>query len=205
MPASRALASAGRALAHFRRMAEGIDVSPILAEVRDNRALWFVNQLRQRNIRVHAETNSIELRKGLRPDSTVRLEDCQESAKTAEWQRFPCTTRILTELAAREAGELARAMLVRLKPQGRVLAHIDHGTYYARRDRYHLVILSAQGSEMQCDDERLVFAQGEFWCFNNKVMHQAFNRSNDWRIHLIFDLLPIGRPLHFDRSAGKAE
>jgi len=192
-------------LVHFRHISSGIDVSSILAEIRTHRTLWLVDQRRQRNIKVHGETNSIELRRGVRPDApAMRLEDCQESIETAHWQLFPQTTRALSGLASRERGVLARAMLVRLKPQGKVLPHIDHGTYYARRDRYHLVILSAQGSDMQCDDERIAFQQGECWCFNNKARHQAFNRSNDWRIHLIFDLLPVGRPLHFDISAGNA-
>jgi hypothetical protein len=45
-----------------------------------------------------------------------------------------------------------------------------------------------------------VFDAGEFWCFNNEAVHEAFNPSNDWRIQLIFDLQPQGRPLHFQPS-----
>lgn len=189
---------------NFRRVTEGIDISPILVEVRANRALWLLNQNRQRKIMVHAETNAIELRRVVAADSSIRLEECHETAETAAWAHFPKTTAILTGLAGRERGELARVMLVRLKPQGRVFPHIDHGSYYARRDRYHLVVLSAHGSDMQCVDERAVFRTGEVWCFNNKVMHGASNSSGDWRIHLIFDLLPIGRPLHFDPSCMNA-
>jgi hypothetical protein len=46
-------------------------------------------------------------------------------------------------------------------------------------------------------DRRAVFHPGELWCSNDKAVHEAFNHSNDWRIHLIFDLQPQGRPLHF--------
>ena len=81
--------------------------------------------------------------------------------------------------------------------QGRVLSHVDRGAYYACRDRYHLVIHSPGGSEMKAGGESAVFQPGELWCFNDKAVHEAFNHSNDWRIHLIFDLQPRGRPLHF--------
>jgi hypothetical protein len=30
---------------------------------------------------------------------------------------------------------------------------------------------------------------GECWWFDNKVPHEAYNESDDWRIHLIFDVL----------------
>jgi hypothetical protein len=184
--------------ANFRRVAASIDVSPILAEIRANRGLWYVDQVRQQTVRAQAETNSISLRRGVTPaDKSVSLEDTQRVAETKNWQRFPSTTELMTRFAADEQGELARAMLVRLKPQGRVLSHIDRGAYYARRDRYHLVIHSVGGSEMISGSECAVFQAGELWCFNNKVVHEAFNHSNDWRIHLIFDLQPRGRPLNF--------
>jgi len=33
---------------------------------------------------------------------------------------------------------------------------------------------------------------GELWWFNNKQYHEAHNDSDAWRIHYIFDLLPMG-------------
>jgi hypothetical protein len=183
---------------NFRRLAQSIDVPPILAEIRTHRNLWYVNQVRQQTVRAQAETNSIPLRSGVSGgDKSTSLEDSQRIIETENWPRFPYTTGLLAKFAADERGELARAMLVRLKPQGRVLSHVDRGAYYACRDRYHLVIHSAGGSEMKAGGESAVFQPGELWCFNNKAVHEAFNHSNDWRIHLIFDLQPQGRPLHF--------
>lgn len=185
-------------LTHFRRIATSIDIAPILSEIRTNRNLWYVNQVRQQTVKVQAETNNIPLRGGVRPaDRSSSLEDAQETVETDNWRLFARTAEYLTRFAAEESGELSRAMIVRLKPQGRVLSHIDHGAYYAIRDRYHLVIQSPGGSEMRSGGETAIFQPGELWCFNNKVVHEALNHSNDWRIHLIFDLVPQGRPLLF--------
>lgn len=191
---------------YFRQLAQSIDVAPILAEIRANRELWYVNQVRRQTVRDQAETNNISLRRGVTPkDKSVSLDDTQQVEETGNWARFPNTTSLLARFASDEQGELARAMLVRLKPQGRVLSHVDRGAYYACRDRYHLVIQSPGGSEMGAGGEWAVWQAGELWCFNNKVVHEALNRSTDWRVHLIFDLLPQRRPLRFEaprRAAG---
>jgi hypothetical protein len=186
---------------HFRRLAQSIDVAPIVAELRAERARWYVHQVRRETVPAQAQTNDIGLRHGLSNASTT-LENSQNIVETENWRHFPHTTSLLTRFANDERGELARAMLVRLKPQGRVLPHIDHGAYYACRDRYHLVIHSPGGSEMKAGDETVLFQAGELWCFNNKTVHAAFNKSNDWRIHLIFDLRPIDRPLHYPPRQG---
>jgi hypothetical protein len=79
---------------------------------------------------------------------------------------------------------------VRLAPKGRVYRHIDEGEYYRIRDRYHLVLHSAAGSLLGAGDEWVRMQPGECWWFNNKAPHEAYNEADDWRIHLIFDILP---------------
>jgi aspartyl/asparaginyl beta-hydroxylase (cupin superfamily) len=186
------------ALACFRKIAGPLDVSPVLDEVSKNTELWQLNQRRQQTIAVQAETNSIFLRSGtVPPASKMPLEDAQDTVATRNWSRFPATAALLLEIAQEEKGSLQRAMLAQLKPKGKVYRHIDHGSYYARRDRYHLVLQSRLGSSMKCGNEEVVFHAGELWCFNNRLPHEAENPSDEWRIHLIFDLLPEGRALHF--------
>ena len=45
---------------------------------------------------------------------------------------------------------------------------------------------------MTCGEEEVGMRQGELWWFDNKKPHESFNRSDEERIHLIFDLLPSG-------------
>jgi hypothetical protein len=123
--------------------------------------------------------------------------DCQQVVDTENRPLFPYVSSLLERFAELERGDLGRAMLVRLKPMGRVYPHVDKGAYYAVRDRYHLVIQSKGGSPMASAEETVILQEGELWCFDNKSMHSAMNPSADWRVHLIFDLSPRERSLHF--------
>ncbi len=40
-------------------------------------------------------------------------------------------------------------------------------------------------------DEAVRMRTGELWWLNNKQFHEAHNESDEWRIHYIFDLLPV--------------
>lgn len=68
--------------------------------------------------------------------------------------------------------------------------HVDIGSYYFIRNRFHLVLRSPSGSVLRAGDEQVRMSEGELWWFNNKQHHSAFNESDEWRIHYIFDLLP---------------
>ena len=85
---------------------------------------------------------------------------------------------------------LSRATIVRLKPKSQVFRHIDEGSYYFLRDRFHLVLQSSTGSVLMSGGEEVRMQEGELWWFDNKQYHESYNESGDWRIHYIFDLLP---------------
>ena len=85
---------------------------------------------------------------------------------------------------------MSRATIVRLKPKSQVSRHIDVGSYYLIRDRFHLVLHSSAGSVLMSGGEQVRMQEGELWWFDNKQYHEAYNESDEWRIHYIFDLLP---------------
>lgn len=167
------------------------DIFPsIQTELEDNGCLWPIVQHRQNNIMVQRDTESIFLRAPLvkAPGST---NDIQESVPTAFVNAFPITMKFLDRFANEVKGELGRAMFARLKSHSFVYPHIDEGTYYAVRDRYHLVVDSPSGSDMSIEDEDVIMTNSELWWINNKGMHHSFNRSDNWRSHLIFDIMPL--------------
>jgi hypothetical protein len=82
--------------------------------------------------------------------------------------------------------KLKRCAFLALPVGDMVGSHIDEGTYYLTKDRYHL---SIQGLyEYTCGDEKIIVEPGTFFWFNNKLPHSAINIGNDVRITFVFDV-----------------
>jgi hypothetical protein len=179
-------------LKNFRRIRGAIDTAPFLREISIMEHLWEENKRRQTHISVQRETNTIFLRQADRwSEPHTEVNEIQATVATAQAAAFPHAMNFLEGFAAVQHAQLQRVLLVRLMPGGRVYPHIDRGSYYARRDRYHFVIVSPAGSRLFSGDEVVTMRPGELWWFNNKLRHEALNDGDDWRIHLIFDLLPM--------------
>jgi hypothetical protein len=72
-------------------------------------------------------------------------------------------------------------------PVGEIVgSHIDEGSYYLTKDRYHL---SIQGKyEYTVGDEVVIIKPGTFFWFNNKLPHKAVNIGDNVRITFVFDV-----------------
>ncbi len=174
---------------YFRLIRSGIDVAPLLEEVRSQDHAWLLNTSRQNKIRVQRDTNTIFISSPVaRPDLNVN--ENQESGLTAVSALFPRAVAFMNDVAKEMHSQLSRATIVRLKPKSQVARHIDAGSYYLIRDRFHLVLYSSAGSVLMSGGEQVRMREGELWWFDNKQYHEADNESDEWRIHYIFDLLP---------------
>lgn len=174
---------------YFRLMRSGIDVAPLMEEIRMQQDAWLLDTGRQEKIKVQRDTNTIFISAPVRR-SDLHVNENQESRFTAVSEAFPKAVALMTNFAKEIDCKLSRATIVRLKPRSQVFRHTDAGSYYFIRDRYHLVISSPAGSVMKSGDEEVRMEEGELWWFDNKQHHEAFNESDEWRIHYIFDLLP---------------
>jgi outer membrane protein assembly factor BamB/orotate phosphoribosyltransferase len=178
-----------RVMKYFKLIRSGIDVAPLLEEVRSREESWLIDTGRQDKIRVQRDTNTIFLGAAVhRPD--LDINENQESRLTSVSKTFPRALAFMTEFAQEMNCRLSRAAIVRLKPQSQVFRHTDKGSYYFLRDRFHLVLQSPTGSVLMSGGERVRMQEGELWWFDNKQYHESYNESGDWRIHYIFDLLP---------------
>ena len=69
---------------------------------------------------------------------------------------------------------------------GFVGQHVDFGSYYLTKDRYHL---SIQGRyEYTVGDETIIVEPGTLLWFNNKVKHGTKNIGDEVRITFVFDV-----------------
>jgi outer membrane protein assembly factor BamB/orotate phosphoribosyltransferase len=175
---------------YFKLVESGIEVAPLLEEVHSQSEAWLIDTARQDKIRVQRDTNTIFLRSAVpRPD--LHTNENQETRLTSVSKLFPKALAFMTEFAERMNCHLSRATIVRLKPKSRVFRHIDEGSYYFLRDRFHLVLQSAEGSVLRSGGEEVRMREGELWWFDNKQHHESCNESDEWRIHYIFDLLSV--------------
>ena len=176
-------------LKYFRRIEREMNVRPFAVEIVRQPEAWFQQTGRQK-VRVQAEALAIPLR-GIRKSKIQGRKRCDvhETRYTTLSNGFPFARDFIEGFAQQLGGTLGRAKIVNLPPGRRVLAHVDRGDYYARRDRFHLVIES-DGCRMRAGDEEVVMQRGELWWFDNKTEHEAWNETASPRIHLIFDIEP---------------
>ena len=83
-------------------------------------------------------------------------------------------------------GRFARCAFLALPPGKIVGKHIDWGTYYLTKDRYHL---SIQGRyRYTVGDESVIVEPGTFLWFNNKLEHGTENIGDVTRITFVIDV-----------------
>ena len=86
-----------------------------------------------------------------------------------------------------EGKELERCGFLSLPIDGIVGAHIDEGTYYHTRDRYHISVCGRY--QYFVGNETIIVEPGTLLWFNNKVPHGTVNIADEERITFVFDVL----------------
>jgi hypothetical protein len=179
---------------YFEKIAQGIDTSPFLAEIAANSELWDFDASRQQKIVTQRETQAITLRSHA---DQASLDSRVRRAKPLGYKgrpspvsaRLPFASNFVDQLAKGMNGTLGRAVLANIRPHGTVYRHTDDGLYWLLRDRYHLVLKSVAGSRFIAGGEECHMHAGELWWFDPTVPHEAFNDSDDDRIHIIADVM----------------
>ena len=86
----------------------------------------------------------------------------------------------------RNFGKFSRCGFLSLPVDGEVGQHIDIGSYYQTRDRYHL---SIQGRYIYTvGDESVTVEPGTLLWFNNKLPHGTKNIGDCVRVTFVFDV-----------------
>lgn len=177
---------------NFKLIKKGIDISAILLELSNFLEKQSWSDIRSKSISYHEKTRHISLREHRINKKNDTVEYYRNSGnivtvpQTAPY--FTKTFDLLKIFEKEIGGQLERMMIVRLDGDSNVKPHTDEGSYYAKRDRYHLV-LKTNNSINFCGSENQIYNTGELWWLDNKKMHHVENRSNETRIHLIFDIL----------------
>lgn len=194
---------------NFLCIAQGLDVTPLLAKITRNQDWWTEDTyLRSYPQGPFGEIDSLILRF---PPRTVfeMQEDAEKFLNSPGYDQHECVDQeiygrlpearaLVMWLMARVGGtRLGRVIINRIQPGGRIYQHADtpaHANYW---HRHHIVLQSAPGVVFEAGDEQVYMAPGECWWFDNGKdrkdgsevpKHQVINNSAIERIHLIVDI-----------------
>lgn len=187
----------------------GIDVSDILQQLKDHPEDWF----NQRGVehtgslldRGYADIpiGNLQLVMGAVQNAEDFVGDSEICVPTPAFYKHTAVLRKLVELGFKD---ISRCGFLSLEVGGMVGQHIDEGTYYLTRDRYHL---SIQGSyDYTVGGETVRIEPGMLVWFNNKLMHGTQNVGNENRITFVFDvknpqLVALQKEMMYNKSLGE--
>lgn len=189
---------------NFLKMAEGVDVGPLLYAIMRQPELWNEYNVRTYHSQsVHQRIDDIILRYNKFDQGDDYVEKvCSEIAcvNYPSFAKLPEARALIFALMQRVEGEhLGRVLIARMAPGMKIPPHTDiidpaseafpdkipPATYY---ERYHIVLKSKPGVVFRAGDETVYMGTGEVWWFDNTVEHEVINNSDDDRIHLIIDI-----------------
>lgn len=179
-------------MGRFLRLAQGVDVTPVMLELHRAPNLWDENTHRQTYPNTpHAATKSVWVR--YRPADEVKgLGSFREEHRNVfwpAWRALPSLRPLVFGLMARvQAVELGSILITRLLPGGEILPHSDKGSWAPEFYNAKCHMTLAGSARVQCEDETVLMSQGDVWTFDNLLMHSITNASDDERIVAIVSL-----------------
>lgn len=176
-------------MANIRVIKRGINVTKILKQLHHHPEDWGS----QKNIEgagdlvndqgfPAVQAGVLQLKMGTVADLNQYVGDSETSIETPAYTRH---TEIVGFLK-RNFKKFDRCGFLSLPIGGEVGQHIDIGSYYQSRDRYHLAI---QGTyDYTVGGETVTINPGDLIWFNNKLSHGTKNIGDVVRITFVFDV-----------------
>lgn len=181
---------------NFFKLAEGVNVLPVLNQLAWQPDLWNQNPFRsQFEGTPHVDVEDILLRFSGPETLQKGVEAFQDDGRPVWYPGMgklqAIKPLVLDLMRFTNAYELDRLIVTRVNPGGRILPHSDNvGDYVNAGDiaRYHIVLQGLPGSLFHCGDETVNMRTGEIWWFNAFDLHSVENNSKEDRIHLLVDM-----------------
>lgn len=175
---------------HFVKIAEGLDVQPLLEALDESGELWDQFPVRTDHpMTAHGEVSDILLRFSDPDMEDERVPDEHESVDYPAMEQLPEARKIVFDLMRHVEGRrLGRVVITRLGPGKRILPHVDGGSHAHYYSRFQVPLQSDDRVFFRAGDETLHMLPGEVWCFNNAAEHEVWNGGDKDRIAMIVDI-----------------
>ena len=173
---------------NIRIIKTGLNVSKILRQLENNPEDWGV-QTREDGVKSmltygfpEVQAGVLQLVMGAISEVGQYVGDSEICVPTAAYNRH----NEVISFVKRHFKKVSRCGFLSLPVGGEVGTHIDIGTYYQTRDRYHL---SIQGRYIYTvGDESVTVEPGTLLWFNNKLPHGTKNIGDNVRVTFVFDV-----------------
>lgn len=170
---------------NFLKIADGIDVGPLLMELHRQPELW--NQHRERKDSAgtpHSEMSDIWLRH-------AKSREEFQTPHFARWypaySKLPSVRKLIFDSMARaNASHLGGVLITRIPPGGKIDAHTDKGWHPEFYNcKWYVVLASNPRCVFRVEDERVVMDVGDVWWIDNTKEHDVINDGDTERMTLI--------------------
>jgi ribosomal protein L24E len=123
-------------------------------------------------------------------DQVLSIRESSRIIECKDTYRVPDFPEIMSWTYSYRKSRLGRIMIVRMRPRSYIPIHVDSGEYFSNYERLHVPIQTNEhvlffGSK-KC--ESVCLKSGYVWKLHNQKPHGVFNDSDDYRIHLVFDV-----------------
>lgn len=174
---------------NFTKIAEGVDVIPLLNALAVNDDLWNENDLRSTHpASPHHAVDDIWIWFNNPSDPQAVVDDLTVIPYRG-WTALPHLRPYIFDIMRRVEGvRLGRVLITRLPPGGVIPEHVDQGAPVTFYSRYMLCLQNLPGSIFKIGEEVVQFNMGEWWRVNNGEPHSVVNNSADDRLVLIADI-----------------
>lgn len=176
----------------FLKVAEGVDVRPLLSELDAHPELW--NQFTARKVMPgspHTGMSDIWVRyNNIRPflarGNMAGFNDEHDGVWYPALEALPSLRAILFPLMQLVEGErIGGVLITRIPPGCGIDPHVDASWHVDYYDKFYLSLKSRPGAEFCVEGESINPRPGDIYRFDNRVLHWVRNASDEDRITLI--------------------
>lgn len=177
---------------NFLKIAEGVDVMPLLLSIQRQPDLWDRHKVRKEAEGTpHREMSDIWIRyndvsKYETSGDYGGFNDEHDSVWYPSYYQLPEIRPILFGLMSRVEGErLGGVLITKIPPGHKIEPHADDSWHVQYYDKFYVSLKSNEGANFYCEDEVICPKAGDIYWFDNRRVHWVDNESNDDRMTLI--------------------
>lgn len=173
----------------FLKIAEAVDVLPVLNALAVNPDLWNENPLRTTHPdSPHQACDDIWLWFN-DPTDPATVPNDTVVVPYRGWFALPSIRPMVLDLMRRVEGtHLGRVVITRLPPGAIIPEHTDGGAPATFFTRYQIALQCLPGALFMCGNETVQMRAGDVWLIDNTAPHSVVNNSADDRIVCIVDI-----------------